>query len=72
MSKIQEIKTESPSNDTYGIIPENNVERISGDTFKKKRLATDFDLLKLYLKEEITFSELLILQLLREYYTYTS
>jgi len=71
MNKIQEIKTESPSNNTYGIIPENNVERISGDTFKKKRLATDFDLLKLYLKEEITFSELLIIQLLREYYNYT-
>jgi len=65
MSKIQEIKTESPSNNMYGIIPENNVERISGDRFKKKR-----DLLKLYLKEEITFSELLIVQLLREYYNY--
>lgn len=65
MSKIQEIETEYPTKEKYGIIPENNLERISGDTFKKNRLATDFDLLKLYLKEEITFSELLIVQLLR-------
>jgi hypothetical protein len=67
MSKIQKIETESPNNEYYILTPKNNLEIIE----KYKRIP-DIDLWTLYLKEEITFAELIIVQLLREYYNYTS
>lgn len=67
MSKIQKIETESPDNEDYILTRKNNLEII-----EKYKRVPDIDLWTLYLKEEITFAELIIVQLLREYYNYTS
>jgi hypothetical protein len=64
MNKIQEIKTKSPSKKQYDITPHTNLIEID-----RHGLSIDIDLWNLfYKKEKITFSELIILQLIREYY----
>lgn len=68
MSKMQKIETESSDNEDYILTrKKTNLEII-----EKYKRVPDIDLWTLYLKEEITFAELIIVQLLREYYNYTS
>lgn len=68
MNKIQEIKTEYPTLDNHGIIPENNLEKIGTITFKNNMIEKDSNVLNLYTNDKITVSELLIIQLIKEYY----
>lgn len=66
MSEVKEIKTKSPSKKQYDMTPHTNLREID-----RRGLSIDIDLWNLfYRKEKITFSELIILQLLREYYNY--